>query len=372
MKAKHIFIPFLAFLAFWVISFYALAKPPEGLSVAYEFSKLSPPGNVAITPDGRTFMSLHGFYGPEYRVVELNKDGSTKPFPNKRWSRAPGPEGIGLNHVLGIRADARGILWILDNAGEGHSAKLLGWDTTDNNLHKVIYIDAPFIPDNGFLNDLAIDLVHNAIFITDTTGIVDGRNNDALIVVDLGTGEVRRVLEGHISNLAENVDIKPDGKVIKVDSKPVRVGSDSITLDTSSQWLYFGPMSGRSLYRIRTTDLLDRSLAATVLAEKVERYSDKPVSDGLTIDINNNIYVTDVNASAIGVIRPDRSYQILYQDKHFLSWPDGFSFGPNSEIYVTVNQLHRSPVLKSEGSQSAKPPFYLMRFKALAAGTVGR
>ncbi len=348
-----------------------LARPPAGLEVVAEFDLDTPPGNVAVTPSGRVFMSLHAFYGPTYRVVEVLPDGGTKPFPNEAWATAPGADGIGLNAVLGLRADRDGIVWMLDNAGEGQGAKILAWDTEADRLHRLVYIDAPFRPANAFLNDLAVDRTHEAIYVTDTTGVVDGSTNQALLVIDLATGQVRRVLEGHVSNLAEDVDVKPEGRVIAMEGTPARVGSDSITIDTKDEWLYYGPLSGTKLYRVRTSDLRNAALSAEALADRVEVYADKPVSDGLTMDGAGNIYVTDVNAASIGVIDKDRRYRILFQDDRYVSWPDGFAFAPDNHIYVTVNQLHRSPAMRGDGPEP-EAPLYLVRFKSLAPGSAGR
>ncbi len=50
-------------------------------------------------------------------------------------------------------------------------------------------------------------------------------------------------------------------------------------------------MNGHSLYRIKADDLADGKLDSKSLAERVQRSSDKPVSDGITIDKENNIYL---------------------------------------------------------------------------------
>ncbi|MEO1313510.1 MAG: hypothetical protein AAFV27_06525, partial [Pseudomonadota bacterium] len=91
----------------------------DGYEVYAEFPKDTPPGNLAIAPDGRMFMSVHGFYGPDLRIVEVMPDGSTTPYPTAAWARAPEGDGDGLNGVLGLRVDREGILWMLDGQGEG-------------------------------------------------------------------------------------------------------------------------------------------------------------------------------------------------------------------------------------------------------------
>jgi sugar lactone lactonase YvrE len=357
----------LTIAALTVVTPAAIAEPfPAGLEVVAEFPREHPPGNIAVTPDGRLIMSLHQFYGTDFKVVEVFPDGSVQPFPNADWSSAPDANGIGLNNVLGIRADGNGVVWMLDNPGEGGTGRLVGWDTRSDRLHQVIYLAPPLVPENTFLNDFAVDLYNDAIYIADTAG----GSNSALIVVDLQTGYARRVLEGHPSMQPEDISLVVDGNTAILGGQEARVGVNPITLDPGNEWVYYGPMSGQSLYRVRTTDLLDRSLSPMALAARVERHGDRPISDGITIDGGGNVYISDITHNAIGVVDPSGEYRVLYQDDD-LSWADGFGFGPDNYIYVTVNQLHLSPAL-SQGEDRSQPPYYLLRFPAIDAGVVGR
>jgi sugar lactone lactonase YvrE len=340
----------------------------DELEVVAEFPAAHPPGNIAITPEGRIMMSQHQFYGAPLRVVELLADNSLVPFPNQAWSSKPEQKGIGLNTVLGLRADANGVVWMLDKSeGSGQPGKIVGWDTENDELYQVIYLPQPIIPDNSFLNDLAVDLDHNAIYLTDTAS----GDNSALIVVDLNTGFSRRVLEGDVSTRPEDIPLIVDERVINVAGKPAKVGANPITVDPNNEWVYYAPMSGRSLYRIATIDLLDPALSPEDLSSRVERYGDKPICDGITVDGAGNVYITSITDHAIGVVDATGAYQILYQDDKLLSWTDGMAFSPDDYIYVTVSQLQNSPPLNN-GENDFKAPFYLVRFPALSSGKVGR
>ncbi len=351
-------------LAAWLAAGAALAQ--GSLETVATFGSSTPPGNIAIGPDGRMFISLHQFYGPEARVVEVHEDGSTTPYPNADWAHAPGSDGVGLNGVLGLNVDRRGVLWLLDVSGPEHAGRLIGWDTGAERLDRVIYLAPPVIGDDAFLNDLAVDLTHDAVFITDTAS----PETSALIVVDLATGQARRVLEGSAFTRPEDIDMAIDDRIITLGGAPARVGVNPITIDPANQWLYFGPMSGTAIYRVRTTDLLDETLSPDELERRVERYGDKPISDGSTVDGGGNVYITAVTHDAIGVVRPGGSYEVLFQ-RDDLSWPDGFAYGPDDKIYVTVNELHRSPPL-NDGTDGSQGEFKIVRFDALVPGAVGR
>ena len=340
----------------------------DELEIVAEFSADHPPGNIAATPEGRLIMSQHQFFGAPLRVVEVLEDGSVVPFPNEAWSSEPNSEGIGLNTVLGLRSDEDGVVWMLDrSAGEEQPGKLVGWDTENDELYRVIYLPRPIIAESPFLNDLAVDLEHNAVYITDTASGADS----ALIVVDLTTGFSRRVLEGDVSTRPEDIPLIVDERVINIDGKPAKIGANPITIDPSYEWVYYAPMSGTSLYRIATLDLLDTTLSPAELSSRVERYGDKPICDGITVDGAGNVYITAITDNAIGVTDDTGIYQTLYQDRQLLSWTDGMAFGADDYVYVTVSQLQNSPPLNN-GKDSSEPPFYIVRFPALASGAVGR
>ncbi len=340
-----------------------ITKPLLQLEVVSQLTDA--PGNLTVTPKGRIITSLHQFFSPNLRVVEVTPQGPIA-FPNLAWNQGSS-DRVTLDTVLGLQADAQGIVWLLDNGMRGGATpKLVGWDSNRNQLAKVIYLPAPVTAKNSFVNDLAVDLAHRTIYIADPAG----GENAALIVVDLATGLSRRVLSGDRSVIPENLDLVIDGKPVQIKLptgkliKP-KIGVNPIALDPKAEWLYFGPMHGTSMYRLKTVDLRNPRLSAVELAQRVERYSEKPICDGIAIDPNGNLYLGDLAANAIGVITPDRRYQILISDPR-LSWVDAFSVGSDGYVYAVANQLQRSATLNA-GHNVAQPPFYLFRWKALGA-----
>lgn len=324
------------------------------------------PGNIAVA-GRRVILSMHPFYSPTLRVVELKPDGSLVPFPNEAWARAPekeGPDAVGTNKVLGIRADSRGVVWMLDHGGQ--VPKVVGWDTRKNKLHKVIPLPPPVTRPESFHNDLAVDTVHDALFIAD----VGGGKVPAIVVVDLKTGQARRVLENDASVRHEDVPMVVDGKPVRRKNPDgsitePRLGINPIAIDPVAQWVYYGAMHGTSLYRVRTRDLLDKKLTPEQLSTRVERYGDKPVSDGIIVNNAGDVFITDVTANAIGVTGKDGKYRRIVQDER-LSWPDGLALGSDGKVYVTVNRLHRSAALNA-GQNESQPPYYVFRFAQPAA-----
>jgi sugar lactone lactonase YvrE len=344
------------------------------------------PGNVAVTPQGRLFVSMHPFGSPEIKVAEVLRNGSIRAYPTEGWSRAVSrtdrPSGTGIESIIGIRSDGSGTLWMLDigslGTPEGMPPKLIAWDTINERLGRVIHIPPPVSSASSFLQDFAIDPKREAIYIADCgigRGFDDAR--PAIVVVHLRTGVARRVLEN-----ADCVKAEPDAAMI-IDGREVRsagpdgapiaprVGINPITIDDEHEWVYFGAMHGRTLWKIRAEDLANPGLDDAMLASRVVRHGTKPVSDGISIDSKGNVYVTDVGANGIGVVEPDGTYRLLFSDPTLLSWPDGMSAGPDGAFYVSVNQLHKHAALNM-GTDEYTKPFRVVRFVPLAPATVGR
>jgi sugar lactone lactonase YvrE len=319
------------------------------------------PGNITITPAGKIVLSLHQFYNHDVRVASINDKAQLVPFAT----------AAKLNSVLGLQADAEGVVWLLDNAMRGGTTRrLVGWNASEDRF--VADIDLTKVTtDQSFLNDLAVDSMRKAVYIADPAGGADA----AIIVVDVIRGSARRVLEGHKSVIPEDIDLIIDGTPVRIraddgsETRP-RVGINPIAIDKDGEWLYYGPMHGRTMYRIRTDDLRNSVLSLDDLAIRVERWSDKPICDGISIDNVGNVYLGDLANNAIGVIDSDRKYSVLISDPR-LSWVDAFSFGHDGYLYTVANQLHRSAVLNG-GESVTKPPYLILKFRPLSGGTIGR
>jgi sugar lactone lactonase YvrE len=278
-----------------------------------------------------------------------------------------------MQAVLGLRADPGGRLWMLDNGST--PPRLIGWDLNQDDAQwpAIVTIEPPAAVPGSFLNDFALDPATGTAFIAD---IGQGPTGGAIVVVDLASGQARRVLAGDASTSAEDVPMVIDGRPVRVKapdgqvSEP-RIAVNPITIDSEGTWVYFGAMHGRSLFRVRAADLRDAGLSADALAKRVERFGAKPVSDGISMDDAGNVYVTDVTASGIGVTRPDGQYQLLFADPATLAWPDAIAAGPDGWMYVAVNKLHRSARLNA-GVSEAAPPYPIVRFRPLAPASVGR
>lgn len=340
------------------VSFLAGAESPTTFEVWHKLDSKVPPANIAATKEGRIFLSTHQAYGSPYKLLEITKDGQFLPYPNEQLSKA-------MFSVLGVVADTKGILWFLDTRWDHHSSRVIGWDTKKEALYREIYISRPHIGGAYILNDLAVDRKNNAIYITDTADA----ENSALLVVDITTGKVRRVLSGSPFTTPEDKDMVIEGKVLPFGEGAARIGVNPITIDPKNEWVYFAPMTSEALYRVQTKDLLDDRLSEAELRKRVERFADKPMSDGITIDKVGNVYISDITNNALGVVTAKGEYKQLFQDPR-LAWVEGFANDGKRGMLATANQLHRSKAFNKTSSSTDE--FYIIRFKPLAHASHGR
>ncbi|MEL6715213.1 MAG: L-dopachrome tautomerase-related protein, partial [Planctomycetota bacterium] len=86
-----------------------------------------------------------------------------------------------------------------------------------------VVLTPPATTPDSFLNDLAVDRTTDTVYVADSAG--------AVIVVDIASGSARRVLDGHVSTVPEDVDLVVAGRVLELGGAPARVGINPITLD---------------------------------------------------------------------------------------------------------------------------------------------
>lgn len=339
------------------------------------------PGGITYMPDGRLVVGYHPFYDPAVKVGLLNaaRDGTT-PYPNEQWQsckRADGSQkdpNTCLNWVLGLHVDANGILWLLDSgqAAPRITPKLVGWDTRGNRLHRVVPIPAPASIPESQHNDFVVDTRRNVIVIADEA-IATGPVGDkaALVVVDLASGQSRRLLQGHPSVMPDKTrPITVDQGTPRAKSIDVFVGVDGIALDHRGEWLYYAPLNGAKVYRVRMSDLLDRGLDAAALGARVQTWADKPNNGGMSIDREGNLYLTEVGERAVGIIPADtRKYRRFVADKDMV-WPDGVTYSADGHMYTGAAQLPLSAALNG-GKAENKAPYLIYRFRPLAPGVPG-
>lgn len=317
-----------------------------------------PPGNIAVAPNGRVFFTFHPDGGPPVKVAELI-DGRPVPYPNEAMQHEREGEPF-FQTVLSLRVDRQNRLWTLDHGDYAQGQpRLLAFDLDGGEIVHRYDIPREAAPFLSMMNDFQVDPAGERIYIADASPIL---RRPALLVYDVAERRMRRVLAGHPSVQAKDFIIQAPGRdMVFFGFYALRVPVDSIALDRRGEWLYFGAVNHDRLHRVRAADLSNAALAAEALDALVEDYGAKTLSDGLTTDDLGNVYLSDMEHSAVLTLGPDRKLTTLVKDPR-LRWPDGFSFGPDGWLYVTCSSLQDVLFISAEHMRS-RAPYQIWRFK---------
>jgi sugar lactone lactonase YvrE len=300
---------------------------------------------VAVTRDGRVFVNFPR-WSPEVpvSVAEVLAGGTLRPFPDEAWNSwtpdaDPSSTFICVQSVV---ADGQGSLWVLDPANPGFQgvvpggAKLVEIDAATGGVVRVIGFDGRVAPPGSYLNDVRIDLENQAAYVTDSGG-------GALVVVDLATGESRRLLDDHPSTSAEDIVLTfAGGQWLLPDGSAPQVHADGVAYDRTNDLVYYQALTGRTLYRISGAAPREPWLEDNSLAALVETVAESGPSDGLLWDGTDGILISAIEDDAIKRWSPAGGAEFVFEDP-MIAWPDSFARAPDGVLYVTTSQIHLGP-----------------------------
>jgi sugar lactone lactonase YvrE len=275
-------------------------------------------------------------------VAELNPDGSLNSYPDTAWNQwAPGMSAA--DHFVCVQSvvvDAENFLWILDPANPYFAGvvpggpKLLKVDLASNSIIKRYYFDSSIAPTNSYLNDVRIDTAKQIAYITDSGA-------GAIIVLDLSSGQMRRVLADHYSTKSDKAILTIEGKQWRrKDGSFPQVHADGIALDPFGDYLYYQALTGRNLFRIHTRVLRDFSTTKEAIAKEVQPIVHHGGTDGMAFAKDGNLYLTGIEYNAIRRAHPNQHIETVAVDERF-SWPDSIAVDENGALFITTSQIHK-------------------------------
>ncbi|GGF86014.1 gluconolaconase [Azorhizobium oxalatiphilum] len=323
----------------------AQVQPALALSVAAESSEMI--WNAVATDRGRIFVAgprWSGSRGPS--LARIDAEGKPQPYPDAAWNAwQPGSDnGAAFVNVNAIHLDGIGGLWVVDTGSPKFGgdplpggAKLIRIDLTTDKVDRIVPLGPDVALAGSYVDDIRFNRAH--AYLTDA-----GR--PGLIVLDVASGAVRRVLDGHPSVVAQpSRDIFLDGQPVRgPDGDLLRVNSDPLEVSPDGRWLYYGPLPG-PWSRIETRWLDDATLPSKDLATKVEPWADLPPVGGTAMDRNGDLYFTDLAANALRRRAPDGTITTLIQSPD-LHWVDAPFIDAERRIWLPVPQIDRAPMFQ--------------------------
>jgi hypothetical protein len=281
MLLIHRFIVLSTF--FWGL---ALAQQDPRLETAIVTD--TPINGVSTTPDGRTFLLYARVDGSTGPTVVESIGNTTMPYPNLEWnsynaSKDPSTHFVRINSQ---RIGPDGQLWIVDvgspSFGEPvilpEGPKLVTINLTTNEVSR-IYPMGNVTLAQSLLDDIRFNPESGKAYLTDA-GV------PALIILDIASGEARRLLENDVSTRG-NMPVSAEGHLVRVTGGAFLYAyADQMEVSPDATWFYYQSCDG-GMYRIETKYLdqaFYNSSMASVLTQYPEPYASTPTTGEFTSD----------------------------------------------------------------------------------------
>jgi sugar lactone lactonase YvrE len=264
------------------------------------------------------------------------------PFPDQAWnSWAPGRDGHNVFvWANALRIGPDGMLWVVDAGAPGPGkpqvpggAKLVELDPRRGAVKAIFPMDGAIGP-TSYVDDVR--------FNGDHAYLTDAGSPGGLIVLDLRSGQVRRVLDGDPSVTAQRPQTGEGRPLTDPQGRPVGFNADQLEVSPDGRWLYYQPATG-PFYRVPTRDLDAGASADTVRAD-VQLWARTGATGGTAMDAAGDMYVGDADHDAILKITPAGVMTTLVQDPR-LVWVDAMWIDDAGRLLAPASQLDRTPGL---------------------------
>ncbi|MEO6459992.1 MAG: L-dopachrome tautomerase-related protein, partial [Bdellovibrionota bacterium] len=292
---------------------------------------------ITVSDEGRIFATFPRWReGVPFSVVEIMKDGSSKPYPDQAWNTWRGePERDRFVSVQSVVAHGDS-LYVLDPASPNMTgvvgyAKLYEFNLKNDRLIRTLLFPPQIAPEKSYLNDMRID--GHMMYVTDS-GL------GAIIVLDLKEKTAMRRLSAHDSTKSEDVVLNVEGQALLRDGKPLRIDSDGIELRDG--FLYYHALTAYTLYRVPVAALNDNTLPESKVIAQIENLGKTPAPDGMIFDDAGNLYMADLESNAIVYRTPEGKIRTLVKDP-LIKWADTFAIDHASgKLLFTTSRIHEA------------------------------
>jgi sugar lactone lactonase YvrE len=312
--------------------------------------------NAAVTAGRNIYVSgprWSGSVGPA--VARLGKDGRPSPYPDRAWNnwRDGADAERSFVNVNALRVDKAGSLWVVDTGSPKFGgdplpggAKLVQIDLASDQVQRVLALGPDVAKPGSYVDDIRFN--GDFAYLTDA-------GKPGLIVVNLKTGAMRRVLESHPATTArdDRLIIVDGATLLDPEGKPLRVNADPLEVSPDGQQLYFATLEGL-WFQIATRWLDDFSASAADIAANVIPWADLPPVGGTVMDANGDLYFTELATSALKRRTPDGKITTILQDAR-LHWADAPSIDDHHRILLPVPQLDRAAIFHAGQSKIEWP-----------------
>jgi sugar lactone lactonase YvrE len=295
---------------------------------------------VTTTSSGRIFVPLQRQDPTAGLELAEIVDGVPRAYPDAAWNawtpgKAAGDAFVGVN---AIRIGPEGDLWVVDKGAKAHGEavepggpKLVQIDLANDRVRRVYSLGA-MAKGHAFVDDVRFNGRH--------AYLTDAGSPAGIIVLDLVSGESRRVLDDDPSARQRRTLTGEHHPLVDKDGKPVVIQADQLEVSPDGRWLYYQPCTG-PMSRIETRWLDDPQAPARALALHVQPFADTHSTAGTAMDAAGNIYASDTDALSILKITPGGKVSTVIRDPRLI-WADAMWIDDDGRLWIPAAQLDRT------------------------------
>ncbi|XP_072161355.1 uncharacterized protein [Bemisia tabaci] len=337
------------------------------------------PVGIAVSANGRKFScftagldanNTNDGQNGAFQVAELTGFETETAYPSVEINNPPGgsidfstspPVTKGLsNYLLGVMSvviDFEDRLWVLDTgrvlldnnmlpASPG-GTKLISVDLATDTVTRTYVFPTSVARPTSCFGDVRFDTQRGFAYITDSNAVF----MNALVVLDLNTGESWRVLEkdrsvspryGYVPFVWGDsmYQVEYDASGTPIDATFMTFGVEGVALSPTLDTLYYSVLGDRFLFSVPTAILRNRNSTLSEIASYVRNLGEKGFSADIATDSKGKVYGGHAEQDGVFVFDPETQIVALQVHDKRINFAYAFSVGTDGYLYFTVNQLN--------------------------------
>lgn len=288
---------------------------------------------VTVSNKGQVFANFPRWrQGVKNSVVQIDNKGMATPYPNQKWNswnlNTPTNDSIFVAVQSVVAHNNK--LYVLDTRnplfkGVESNPRVFVFNLNTHQLTRTYILSENSFHKDSYINDLRIDSKNNKAYFTDS-------GHAGLLILDLESGDFKRVLDNHNSTLAEKKSL-----TFNNGTWTNTVHSDGIALDSNKDLLYYHSLTGYSLYAIPTDILINGT--EQEIQNSVQFIKKTPAPDGMILDKSGNLYLADLENNKIMRLKTSTNQIEVFVEGEKVRWADTFSIY-NNELYYTNSRIN--------------------------------
>lgn len=320
-----------------------------------------PPGNLAVANNGDIYFNYHPVAKAERfapATVFKWSNGTVEPFPSLEAQKD-------FQGTFGMTIDRQNRIWFIEPASfDFKHTRVSAFDL--NTGKRTEFFEFP----EG-----------QAKFAEDIRVTADGQYvvlpNPGLFSFTTPSVVVYSVLNHTFHSIkSDNPCLRPEDWIVHTPYGPDRllwgllnfsVGIDGIEISEDQKWLYIASMTNSRLCRVPMSVVLNPATTTEAFDQSVEDIGKKPLSDGIAIDGDGRVVLTDVEHGRIMAFNPATNQLSKLGGSKEIVWPDGIVVGGNGDVYFTDSSIpsYIDPLVRPPAKSKLLEhrPYFIYRLK---------